>query len=108
MTRVISIAKEFSDCPAGRYRKDGPDSGERFRDELLYPALSKGETVEVDLDGSLGYGSSFLEEAFGGLVRERGLSASELRQRLKIKSSISLYPQRIWNYIEDADRLRAH
>jgi hypothetical protein len=106
MKMTISIANDFSDCPAGRFKTDGPFSGERFREEWLIPALKKAEEVEVNLDGALGYGSSFLEEAFGGLVRVSGFDAGDLRKRLQIKSSLSLYGGRIWSYIEDAQRQR--
>ena len=79
-TQVISIAKDFSPTPAGRYRSDGPFPGEKFRDDLLLPALRKDtEPVTVELDGTAGFGSSFLEEAFGGLVR-CGINRSEERR----------------------------
>lgn len=97
---MISIARDYSDTPAGRYRAEGPFSGERFREEVLLPALRSNEAVEVDLDGVLAFGSSFLEESFGGLVRS-GMSLGDLKKRLSIKSSISVYVRRIWSYIEE-------
>ena len=70
---VISIAKSFSVTPGSRYRKEGPFSGEEFRDDILKPAFDKAleenKKLIVSLDGTLGYGTSFLEEAFGGLAR---------------------------------------
>lgn len=104
MSMLISVAKQFSATPAGRYRSDGPFPGEKFRDEILAPALRKsGEIVVVDLDGTAGYGSSFLEEAFGGLVR-LGFDSLDLHQRLNIKSTRPSYFQRVWSYIDDAAR----
>ena len=100
MTTVLTVASDFARSPSGRYPTDGPNSGERFREELLYPALSQ-DQVEVILDGVLTLGSSFLDEAFGGLVREKGLSPAELRRRLIIKSRLETYVTRIWSYIED-------
>jgi hypothetical protein len=99
---TISIAKQFSETPAGRTREDGPDSGQRFREELLVPMLTDNEVVEVDLDGTLGYGSSFLEEAFGGLIRSAGMTERGLKKKLKIKDSRRFYEQRIWTYIKEA------
>lgn len=66
---TINIAKDFSRSPGPRYESIGPHSGERFRNEILLPAIRKSEDLKIILDGTLGYGSSFLEEAFGGLVR---------------------------------------
>lgn len=102
MSKIISIAKEFSRFPAGRYRADGPFSGEQFRDDNLAPALSQNGKVIVDLDGALGYGSSFLEEAFGGLVRVKGLRAEELQTKLELRSSETSLPKEIWGYIRSA------
>jgi len=69
MNKIISIATDFSRYPAGRTRADGPYSGELFRTKMLEPALAAGDHLVVNFDGARGYGSSFLEEAFGGLVR---------------------------------------
>lgn len=69
-TQRINVAEDFSRYPAGRYKTDGPFSGERFRDEFLVPILEKEDRARIELDGTRGYGSSFLEEAFGGLVRK--------------------------------------
>lgn len=101
-TRTIVIAKEFSEAPAGRFITDGPFTGELFRENFLIPSLASGDDLLVDLDGTLGYGSSFLEEAFGGLVR-KGLPASDLRKRIKLKSDRTFYIERIWRYISDAE-----
>lgn len=100
---TINIAKGFSDVPAGRYRSDGPFSGQRFREDHLVPALKQGGVVSVVLDGTEGFGSSFLEEAFGGLVRQHGFSAGELRKRLRIVSKDTGYADEVWQYIEQED-----
>jgi hypothetical protein len=86
MSKSINISSDFSRFPAGRFISDGRFSGERFRQEYLAPALRSADVVEVHLDGTLGYGSSFLEEAFGGLLRD-GFSSDELVKRLKIVSN---------------------
>lgn len=98
LSNMISIARDFSPSPAGRYRSDGPYPGQAFRDDMLIPALREFSVVTVDLDGTSGFGSSFLEEAFGGLVRN-GFTEVELKKKLKFKSSRPSYETRIWKYI---------
>ena len=99
---VIKIATDFSEEPAGRFYADGPFSGERFREELLVPALGSEKSVEVDIDDLEGYGSSFLEESFGGLVRKGYFSSEVLHQRLVISSLDKAVIEEIWGYIDDA------
>lgn len=98
----IDVASKFSHYPAGRYLEDGPNSGTRFREEFLVPALRTNEKVVVNLDDAMGYGSSFLEEAFGGLVRVRGFSPNELKDRLSfISNEEPFLIDEIWQYIND-------
>lgn len=70
---TIRIATDFARVPGPRKREQGASSGEEFRDTLLAPKLEEatreGATLIVNLDGATGYGTSFLEEAFGGLIR---------------------------------------
>ena len=99
---IIRVSQDFSDVPAGRYRSDGPFSGEAFREDYLWPALKEHPQVTVDLDGAEGYGSSFLEEAFGGLVRKGYISSHELHHRLKIISSDPTFTKEIFDYIDSA------
>lgn len=69
----INISKEFSDAPGGRTIKEGDFSGEAFRDTILLPKYNDAEKandkLEINFDGCYGFATSFLEEAFGGLVR---------------------------------------
>ncbi|WP_313158317.1 STAS-like domain-containing protein [Kluyvera cryocrescens] len=60
--------KDFTKYPGPRYITLGDFSGEEFRDSILIPELVNDDII-VNFDGVYGYGSSFLEEAFGGLVR---------------------------------------
>lgn len=71
---LIKISDIFSVTPGARYESEGPDSGEKFRKEILLPnyikAREEGEILTVDMDDCYGFATSFLEESFGGLVRE--------------------------------------
>lgn len=99
---VISIANDFSKTPAGRYETDGPYSGQLFRDKFLIPALQRCDIVTINLDGTIGYGSSFLEEAFAGVVRLKVFSKKDLLKKLTIISSRELYKETIIDYIREA------
>lgn len=87
----INIAKDFSPTPAGRYPSDGPYSGQRFREEILAPALKSalakggGERVEIDLDGCLFFSGAFLGEAFAALALDPEIPFDEARNILDIK-----------------------
>lgn len=105
----IVVREDFSRFPAGRFRTDGPYSGQRFREDLLAPritsALAKKTHVRVVLDGTRGYGSSFLEEAFGGLVRDHEFSARDLVQSLKLDTSDDSLRAEILDYIKAAGEI---
>lgn len=87
--------RDFSRSPGGRFAAQGPASGEEYRRKILIPALDVairgGDTLTVELDGTSGYGSSFLEEAFGGIVREQVFSPAEINRTLKVVAQDELY-----------------
>jgi len=82
----INVATDFTRFPAGRYITDGKYSGEKFRQDFLIPAIAAGKAITINLDGVMGYGSSFLEEAFGGLLRA-GLSRDHIKSLITLISS---------------------
>lgn len=64
---IFKISEEFSRHPGSR------EHGRELRVILAYAliqALVKNERLIVNLDGTFGYASSFLDAAFGGLVRK--------------------------------------
>ena len=95
MVMTYRIADEFSKTPGGRFRKHGPFSGEEFREDvlrdLLGRAIGSGDRLLIVLDGTHGYGSSFLEEAFGGLIRLRIFDREQVRRHLELKAVDPLY-----------------
>lgn len=105
----IEIAKDYSAYPAGRDEADGPFNGERFRKQHLLPkynqAVRDGVELVVSLDGVMSFGSSFLEEAFGGLIRREMVEKSDLKRRLKVVTSRpgnARYESAIKRYIDQA------
>ena len=106
--KTINIGKEFSETPLGRYPTDSGFSGERFREEILRPALADNDRVIVKIDDAEGYGSSFLDEAFGGLVRKGYFTLEALKQKLVIEcvdKDYALYEDLIWKYIQEASTI---
>ncbi|MBM2834589.1 MAG: hypothetical protein HW406_1750 [Candidatus Brocadiaceae bacterium] len=101
----INIAKDFTDAPGGRYKSDGRFSGEEFRLNYLEPAFKKeNEEITINLDGTFGFATSFLEEAFGGLVRIEGIKKEDILKRLKyISNEDPSLITKIRQYIEEAN-----
>lgn len=87
--KLIVIVKDFHPQPYGRYKSDCPDcpltSGEAFRENVLAVALRKYDRVTVDLTGRNRYGRSFLDEAFGGLIRYENFTKADLDKKLIYK-----------------------
>ncbi len=103
----IKIARDFSCTPGPRYIDEGKNSGEKFRKEILAnifeKAISENKKIIVDLDGTDGYGTSFLEESFGGLIRNDKIDYNEIIKRLEIISNEEEYlKDDIYEYLKDA------
>jgi STAS-like domain of unknown function (DUF4325) len=104
---TITIANDFSKSPGPRLKVEGAFSGEKFREEILTPkvaeALRDSKVLLIDLDGTAGYGTSFLEEAFGGLIRHDMYSYEDLKKILRFKSQEEPYLiEEVWKDIGDA------
>ena len=80
-------------------------SGEEFREDFLQPSFEQIKDTDsfliVDLDGTIGYGTSWLEEVFGGLARTYGNEI--VAQKLNFISEEEPYLiEDIKQYIKDA------
>ena len=71
--------RDFTSTPDPRMIQDGPHSGEEFRDKHLLPkfqkAVEEGVCLNVILEETKGYASSFLEVLYARAV-ERKMSKS--------------------------------
>jgi len=108
----LVLRDDYSATPGPRYEVEGDDSGEVFRIKCLYPkvreAISSNSLLVVDLDGTAGYGTSFLEEAFGGLIRNDGVTYEQLKNHLSIVSAEEEYlVDDIESYLLDAAKSAA-
>lgn len=103
----LNVVDEFSDSPGPRYNFEGAFSGDIFRNKYLHPKLNKAmwenKVLVVNLDGAYGYSCAFLEEAFGGLIREHGESIIEINKHLEIASEEEPgLVEEIQNYLKKA------
>lgn len=64
--------------PGPRYKCLGPFSGEAFRDDVIWPLFSVDPDLVVDLSDVSGFGSSFLHEAFFGLIEKYSLERKDV------------------------------
>lgn len=69
---IIIVAKDFSEYPGPRYIKQGEFSGEEFYVNKLNPVfadcVTNNKILELNLDSTAGFATSFLDEALGELV----------------------------------------
>ncbi len=103
----IKIAEDFSATPGARYYEDGPASGQEFFEKILKDkfesAISNNQKLTIDLDGTDGYASSFLNEAFRRL--SSAYDAETVWNNLVlISNEIPKYIQKIKKSIYDAKK----
>ena len=98
---TVTVAKDFSRHPAGRHLTDGPFNGELFRKKFLEPNIRTVDRIVIFFDGARGYGSSFLEEAFGGLIRT-GVPKELAISKLDLQTSNPDLKREILEYIQGA------
>lgn len=100
----IVIALDWSMSPTGRYERDGESNATAFKKRFILDNLKAGENFFIDLDGTDGYGSSFLDEAFAGLVRDNLIAKEEFFQRFTFKSDEDpSFIEEIKSYIDETN-----
>lgn len=110
--KTIKIVKDYSKSPYGRYSNEvqaGEEdtTGERFRKELLEPALHQYDYVIVDLTGYNRYARSFIDEAFGGLISSGAFTLHDLQQKLSYRhDDLPSIVELIRSRIEWAEEMR--
>ncbi|SEQ56695.1 STAS-like domain-containing protein [Nitrosomonas ureae] len=92
---LLNVKTDFSPTPGPRYISEGEFSGEAFRQTCLEPkirqALDSNALLIIDLDGTSGFGTSFLEEAFGGLIRVNHYKYQDIIDHIELKSEEENY-----------------
>jgi len=109
MENKIKISvKDFSEAPGPRLKIEGDFSAELFIEEKLQSVFEQMDTnpdlkLEINLDGTLGYGTSFLEEVFGGTARNK--SVAFVRERIEIVSEEEPWlKDEIKSYVDDVEK----
>lgn len=107
--KTLNIGADFSPDPAGRFLTDGDGNGESFRETSLKPmieSLDSGEKLKIIIDdGVEGYGSSFLNESFGGMVKYGYIQNQDMLDVIEIiyaKEDFEFYKKKIISYITQA------
>ena len=106
---TVSVLRDFSRTPGPRHISEGDYSGELFLETVLAPkfreAMERKVNLCVDFDGTAGYATSFLEEAFGGLARLFG--TDEVLDRLEFVTEDEPYLEDdVTTYIKEANLAR--
>lgn len=107
MKSIFCIASEFGKTPSARKEDEGKLSGielRRILKGLIRQTIDANQQLTIDMDGTAGYGTSFLEEVFGGLIRVEGFNQTELEKYIVIKSLEDPdLEEEIWEDIRDAE-----
>ena len=98
-----NFTKEYTRYPGGRLSTHGPYSGEEFREKVLLPLLKEHEKVEIDLNGAVGYGATFIDEAFGELGHIYGFEEALNKVNFVCDDDPDLVKM-IWEKIEKASK----
>ena len=112
MQETIITVSDFTIMPYQRFRTEGTESAEEFREDRVVPALEiairEGGTVTINLDGTLGYGIVWPREVFGKLVSKHGFTKKQLTNHLRFINHPERpsYDKQILDYIDEAEEIR--
>lgn len=102
----ITLYKDFSPSPVGRYRSDSQFSGEVFREDYLVPSLKKFDKITINLNGLDGIGPSFWDEAFGGIIRCKYYTLDEINKKINFECTDDKFLiKHIQNFMQNANNL---
>lgn len=95
MEKIIIRVLDYTENPGPRFISQGKFSGEDFYQKVLNSKMAEcirqNLEMEVWLDGTAGYPSSFLDQAFGELVYD--FTEGEARKRVEFVTTI--YKRRV-------------
>lgn len=104
---IIKVS-DFTTLPGARHRSDGDGSADEFFDKFvekrLNEALSARSTITIDLDGTMGYASSFVSQI---ALRVLGTcnKPNTIKKTVRIKSDEDpIQVDRFWSEIRNATK----
>ena len=109
MDKITIKFSDYTKFPGGRFPSDGEGNAQDFRKKYLVPPLKANKFIVLNLDGVIGYPAAFLEEAFGGLVRDEGFDSKFVEEHIELvayESGLSGPIRLIKKYIKSPDDLK--
>lgn len=80
-----NFAEEFSPYPGPRDESIGPNSGEKFKNEVLKKFFDDDQPILLNInDTKVSFGPSFLSEAFGLFAKE--ITLNKFKEFIKVKN----------------------
>jgi hypothetical protein len=96
------FAKEFSPYPGPRNENIGPNSGEKFKNDILKKLYTEEQPILLNIDGTkLSFGPSFLSESFGLFAKE--ITLEEFKKFLHVKNDTEKgkrFEKKMMEYVE--------
>ena len=96
------FAEEFSPYPGPRDESIGPNSGEKFKDEVLKKFLDDEQPILLNIDNTkISFGPSFLSESFGLFAKE--ITLSKFNELVQVKTDTpkgKRFEQKMMEYIQ--------
>ena len=86
MEKKLIRVSDYTQFPGGRFSSDGEGNAADFRINYLVPPLKENQYILLNLDGVNGYPASFIDAAFGGLVRDEGFDSEFVEEHLELQA----------------------
>lgn len=86
MNNIFRIANDFHKRPSGRYKTDGEYSAEHLRKIIIDKLKSSDEKLFINISGLSMFSSPFIDECFGGMIRNNLICKDELLQQIEFIS----------------------
>lgn len=105
--KTIVFKDDFSKIPFGRYKEDGKYSAQNFLDNILIPALLEFDKITIDFTGVTVLNYAFVEEVFGGIIRNHDFTIDYLsRIKFIFEEHYFDIASKIYDYAKEAENYK--